>query len=467
MQDLLERINKALAHEEERAERFANIVRLILLLILTIIAALNASSVSLDASLLNFGVLAVGYVYGFAVFVRLRRSRYHRFMKYATSCLDVTLVFFLLAMYSRIEIPSVALKNYAFLVVFPLIALTAFRYDRLLTVTAGGLAIGLYIVMIVYLYLKNAIVITNGGYADELFTDRVTVVGQLTKVLILSGYVLLLSYFAQYSRRLFAKLITNELSLRNQKEAMDWELKIASQVQSQFLPRSFPEIAGLELYGIVQHGRFVGGDYFDFIQLGGGKLLIVTADVSGKGVPASLIMAEVRASMQLLTSMEIHLQILTERLNSMIHQSTDKKNFVTMFVGQLELSKRTLTYVNAGHPPPLICSSKKIWPLARGTLPLGVSQTLPNLVTHVVEFHPGDLLVSYTDGIIERTNVNGEHFGEERLIEYVQRNADVELRVFTQRLIDEVRDFGQGKDFEDDVTLAVVRHDRFWRHENL
>ena len=458
MEELSDRISQALANEEARAEQFANRVRFALLIVLTFLALLNAASVSPAANILNSGALVIGYAYGLIVFIRMRRMGYHPTMKYITSCLDVVLVFLLLYSYTRIEIPSVALKNYVFLIVFPLIALTAFRYDRTLTLAAGGLAMALYVGLIFSLYLSHSITVTHGGYAEELFSQEVTYIGQATKVFILGGYVTLLSYLAQYSRRLFAKLIGDELNLRSQKELMDWEMKIASQVQNEFLPHSFPAIPGLEIYGAVQQGRFVGGDYYDFIKLADHTLLIVIADVSGKGVPASLIMGEVRATTQLLASMRIHLQDMTERLNTLLHQSTDKKHFVTFFAAEINTAKRLITYVNAGHPPPLICSDEGVRSLAKGTLALGLQTRLPNLVKHSEEFLPGDILVCYTDGIVEQTNMQGEQFGEERIREYVRAKANLAVQPFTQQLFETVKNFGDGKELDDDVTLAVVKH---------
>ncbi len=458
MQELGERISDALAKEEARAEQFANVVRFILLIVLTTVAVLNAFSVSFEANFLNFGALVIGYAYGLIVFIRMRRAGYHPLMKYITSCLDIALVFSLLFLYTKIEIPSVALKNYAFLIVFPLIALTAFRYDRTLTIVAGGLVVVLYLMLIFYLSFTNAVTFTNGGYERELFSGDVTYIGQLTKVLILGGYVLLLLYLAHYSRKLFAKLVSDELSIRNQKEQTDWELTIASQVQTQFLPSSFPEISGLELYGAVQQGRFVGGDYYDFIKLADDLLLIVAADVSGKGVPAALIMAEVRASTHLLASMQIDLQDFVQRLNTLVLHSTDKKNFVTFYAAEVNASRHVLTYVNAGHPPPLFYFEGKVRPLAKGTIPLGLFDSLPQLAKHEEEFPSGSVLVSYTDGLLEQTNPQGEQFGEEHLREYVRTNAHFDAQSFTRSLLAEIKNFAGGTDLHDDISLAIVKH---------
>jgi serine phosphatase RsbU (regulator of sigma subunit) len=367
------------------------------------------------------------------------------------------LIFLLLFMYTRIEIPSVALKNYVFLVVFPIIALTAFRYDRMLTLTAGGLAIALYLALVSYLYLSKSISFTHGGYEQELFSPAVTYVGQLTKVLILVGFVIIVAYLAEYSRRLFVKLVQEESNLRYQKDLTDLELKVASEVQTKLLPHSFPEVEDLDVYATVRQGRHVGGDYCDILKLNGHLVLLVTADVSGKGVPAALIMAEVRASIQLLAPLNIPLESLTQRLNTLLHQSTTKKDFVTFFVAEIDTLHRTLRYVNAGHPPPLVYSKGGFRSLSQRTIPLGLYPTLPQLAMGEEEFTPGCLFMSFTDGLLEQTDLQGEQYGEERLRTFVQTHADLDVQPFIQELLNELKTFGQGKEFNDDVGIAVAK----------
>ena len=457
MEETTDRINRALAREEIRAERVAGTVRLIVLLIFACIELLNVGSLSIEASIMNASVLFAGCLYGFIVLFRIRRRGYHPAMKYITSCLDVVLIFLLLFMYTKIEIPSVALKNYVFLVVFPIIALTAFRYDRMLTLTAGGLAIALYLALVSYLYLSKSISFTHGGYEQELFSPAVTYVGQLTKVLILVGFVIIIAYLAEYSRRLFVKLVQEESNLRYQKDLTDWELRVASEVQARLLPHSFPEIEKLDLFATVRQGRLVGGDYCDILKLNDHLVLLVTADVSGKGVPAALIMAEVRASIQLLAPLNIPLEDLTQRLNTLLHQSTTKKDFVTFFVAEIDTQRKVLQYVNAGHPPPLVYSKVGFRSLSQRTIPLGLYPTLQQLAMGEEEFTPGCLYVSFTDGLLEQTDLQGEQYGEERLRKFVQSHAELNAASFTQELLSELKTFGQGKEFNDDVGIAVAK----------
>lgn len=457
MEETIDRISRALAREEIRAERVAGTVRLLVLLVFACIELLNVGSLSIEASIMNASVLLAGCLYGFIVLLRIRRHGYHPVMKYVTSCLDVVLVFLLLFLYTRIEIPSVALKNYVFLVVFPLIALTAFRYDRLLTLTAGGLAIALYLALISFLYLSKSISFTHGGYEEELFSPAITYVGQLTKVLILVGYVIIVAYLAEYSRRLLVKLVKEESNLRYQKDLTDLELRVASEVQTKLLPHSFPDVEDLDLFATVRQGRLVGGDYCDILKLNHHRVLVVTADVSGKGVPAALVMAEVRAAVQMLATMNVTLENLIERLNTLLHQSTTKKDFVTFFAAEIDTVGGALRYVNAGHPPPLVFSDEGFRSLSQRTIPLGLYPTLPQLTASEEQFTCGSLFVSFTDGLLEQTDLQGEQYGEERVREFIHSHARLGAAPFTQDLLNELTTYGHGKEFNDDVGIAVAK----------
>lgn len=193
----------ALAQEEGQAERVANTARMILLAILTVVAAVNALKVKSEASQINFVALATGYAYGLIVFLLLRRNRYYPSMKYVTSIADVVIVYLVLGLYMVVDHPAVALKNYVFILLFPLIALTVFRFDPKLTWVTGSVAIILYLLL--FASASSEVEITTRSYKTELLSESVTLIGQVTKWMMLVIFVVLTGYLSRYTRDLFAR----------------------------------------------------------------------------------------------------------------------------------------------------------------------------------------------------------------------------------------------------------------------
>jgi len=347
------------------------------------------------------------------------------------------------------------LKNPAFLAVYPIIALTLFRYDFKLTLATGGCAVLLYGGL--FFYVAQQVPLGQSGYADEFFTPSVTAAGQLTKVFILVVYVALAAYFAWCTRSLFYSLVRNEVEVRGRKEALDREIELAAKVQAHLLPRRQIQLQGLSLQGAIVEGRLLGGDYYDFIERPGGRVWAVIADVAGKGVPAALVMAEVRAATHLSASMGLGLEELVVRLNHLLHESTTPDGYVTFFVAELDPSNRALRYVNAGHPPPLLHADGRVLRLGDGPTPLGMFPRITESGVREVEFGPGSLFVACTDGISERQGRADEEFGDAALEAFVLQNAALESEAFARALLERVRDFGEGRPFEDDATLIVAR----------
>jgi hypothetical protein len=455
MRNISDQIEKALARNEVRAERIANRVRLAFLALVTVVAGLNLRTVLGNANLINFAALGLAYLFGLAVFLTLKRDAYRPAMKYVTSFLDVTLVCLVLLFYTTVEIPSVALKNPAFLLVFPLIALTAFRHDPKLTAFTGGYAVLLYGCLLAYVWQHTTI--RWGDYWAELFTPEVTGVGQATKILILVVYVGVVTFLARDTRAFLHKLVRKEVLLRSRAEAIERELELASLVQAQLLPRPQPPVGGLHLHGTILPGRYVGGDYYDFIRRSDTTLLLIVADVSGKGIPAALIMSAFRASVHLFSSMNLSLEELMHRLNAQVYESTSSSSYVTLFLAEIDTAGNSITYINAGHPPPILHLNGQINLLDRGTAPVGMFPKLPSFRAATENYFPGTTLVACTDGVWERSSTAGELFGERGLREFVMENATTEGVAFCQRLSEQVRQFGENLPLEDDATLVVAR----------
>ena len=450
-------VNQALARNEVEAERLANQVRLLFLCGVAALALFNAPSVTKESNQYNFAVLGTAFLYGGAVLVYLKTRGYRPALKYITSVADVTIVHILLLLYTLDSVAAVALKNPVFYVVYPLIALTLFRCHPRLTALTGWYTVTLYCGL--FAYVASRVAPVWGDYATELFGARVTVVGQLTKILILIAYVVVVFYVALYGRALLHRLVRDEVAARGEKETMERELELASQVQAQLLPGEYPQVAGLKLHGTIIEGRFVGGDYYDFIKLSAHSVLLLVGDVSGKGVPAALIMSGVRASVRLSASTNASLEELVLRLNEMLYESTHATSYLTLFAAEIDVAAGSVRYVNAGHPPPLLDAADGIHALASGTVPLGLFPALPGLCAHFEPFPPGSLLVACTDGVSERSNPAGEFYGLGSLQRFVERNRHLDCPDFAGSLLNEVRQFGANTPLEDDLTLVVARFD--------
>jgi hypothetical protein len=455
MKEILERVDRALALQEARVERIAGRARLAFFAVVGAIALLNAPMVTARTNVINFGAIGIALTYSLAVWLWLRGRGYRAVMKYSTTLIDLTLVHLTLLAYASADIPSVALKNPAFLFVYPILGMTVFRFDPKLTLVAGGYALFAY--GILFTWVSRWTTVTWGNYAAELFGPDVTVVGQMTKVLVLALFVALITLLARYTRSLFHRLVWNELETRQQKDRIERELELASQVQAQLLPRAFPNLAGLSLHGTIMEGRSVGGDYYDLIPLSQSVALLIVADVAGKGVPAALIMSGVRAAAHLCASMGLGIEEVHERLNRLIYESTSPHNYVTAFLAEIDVSANGIRYINAGHPAPLVLCGQQIRRLQEGSAPLGLFPSLPGSQSHFEQLSPGSVLVACTDGVSEHANNAGEEFGDTELHRFLAEHGTLDSTPFADRLLDELRRFGDNRPFEDDATLVVAK----------
>ncbi|MBC7350548.1 MAG: SpoIIE family protein phosphatase [Candidatus Aminicenantes bacterium] len=250
-----------------------------------------------------------------------------------------------------------------------------------------------------------------------------------------------------------AKLIQQAI----EKEKMDRELALASQIQKDFLPKRNPECDSFDLAGYNQTCYQVGGDYYDFINIDDRRMAIIVADVSGKGVSASLLMASLRAAIYAELNPEYSLEKLGCRLNDFVHHSSSASNFITFFLLELDRETGELKYLNAGHNPPLILTKDgQVKRLESSGFCLGM---FPSVKYEVGcdRLEVGDLVVLYTDGITESRNQNKEEFGEERLIEVVRKNMQLPAQKMIETVLVEVNKFSSDKEPDDDRTLVIIK----------
>ena len=242
-----------------------------------------------------------------------------------------------------------------------------------------------------------------------------------------------------------------------EKERMEKELEMAAEIQRSILPEKPPLIPGLEMEAFNKPCRQVGGDYFDFIPLAEDKLAFVIADVSGKGMPAALLVSTLQAALRAQVGFISDISLLAEHLNKVIYESSTPEKFITFFFSVIEPSRKMLYSVNAGHCyPRIIRRDGKVEELRRGGFFLGIFPEVRYEMDEV-ELIPGDLLLLYSDGLTEATNEKEEEYGEERLISLVKRERDLPLAKLRERIIDDLLTFTGEKPFSDDLTLLLIR----------
>lgn len=241
------------------------------------------------------------------------------------------------------------------------------------------------------------------------------------------------------------------------KQRMEEDLRIAAEIQQGLLPRSLPLLEGMEIAAETIPTQQVGGDCYDVIELGNGRVLLSIADVSGKGTPASLLMANVQAAIRTLAQLDLPLDDFTARINDVIYQNTSPDKFITAFFGIVDAASGTFTYVNAGHNPPLLFSEGAVQPLEAGGVILGIMPSFIPYEVGTVTLGPGELLVLYTDGVSEAMNVEREEYGETRLRALFESDRSCSAAGAIDRLRGDLLAFTSGAPQSDDITILSLR----------
>ena len=246
-------------------------------------------------------------------------------------------------------------------------------------------------------------------------------------------------------------------SERVERRRLEKELAIARDIQRSFLPAGPPEVEGYDLAGISLTHDEVGGDYYDFIRISETRQGLAIADVSGKGIPAALLMAGFRMSLLAEIRNEFAIRAVMRKVNQLLHESTERDKFVTAFYGVLDWKNGVLIFSNGGHNPPLLLhrdgSSES---LSEGGVALGVLDDT-RYEERPVAIREGDVLVMYTDGVSEAENEHAEQFGVTRIEQVVRLHPDHQARELVQDIVAAVLDWAGEKGPSDDLTLLVVR----------
>ncbi len=249
------------------------------------------------------------------------------------------------------------------------------------------------------------------------------------------------------------------LEERIEKERLEEELNLAKTIQEGLLPNPIPTIDGFDIVAINVSSRQVGGDYFDLLKMEDEGHLLAIADVTGKGVPASLLMANLQSMLHALAPLDVSLEEASGRINDIIHDNTPPDKFITFFWGKLSPDKKRFKYVNAGHNPPMLFREGESKPelLEEGGVILGAMPTLMPYSCSEIEFKKGDLLVFFTDGVTEAMNPDQtEEYEEERLIKCINKHREKSSSEIMAAIIDDINDFSNNIQY-DDITMIVLK----------
>jgi phosphoserine phosphatase RsbU/P len=252
--------------------------------------------------------------------------------------------------------------------------------------------------------------------------------------------------------------ITRLIEEQRQKQRLEHEITIASEVQQELFPKCVPQLPGLDLAAVCKPARVVSGDYYDFIRLGPTSIGIALADISGKGISAALLMASLQAALRSTATLDGNgdTSRLVTRLNDHLFRNTSDDRYATFFYATYDSQAHMLTYTNAGHLPPLFLADGSVEQLDQGGTVVGLFEQTP--YTQVTLKVPkGSLLVAYSDGLTEAANVYGEEFGTKRVKEEVLRCRDLPVQQLIQALIDAAEKWTGSSERADDVTVLVAR----------
>lgn len=265
----------------------------------------------------------------------------------------------------------------------------------------------------------------------------------------------LLSAFATQAAISIERTRLHEKIIAAQK--IENQLSITREIQRSFLPDSDPVIAGYDIAGKNIPSEQVGGDYYDFINITGGQLGVAVGDVSGKGIPAAIIMASFRSSLIAEIRNNYSISEICSKVNSLLYESITSGNFVSAVYGVLDSDKHIFTYANCGHNPPIFLKEDgSIEYLKEGGQILGISPAV-EYKQGQVELKPGELIVLYTDGVTEVFDEKGQEFGEARLLAALKEHSQKSSAEMLRSIVDSVRKYAAPEHIFDDLTMVILK----------
>jgi sigma-B regulation protein RsbU (phosphoserine phosphatase) len=242
-----------------------------------------------------------------------------------------------------------------------------------------------------------------------------------------------------------------------EKKRLEGQLEVAREVQLELLPASDPKVEGFDICAYNFSTEEVSGDYYDWVSIYEDQIGLVIADVSGKGVPAALLMAFLRASLRAAIHIGYAPHISMSKVNYLLWESIERNQFVTAFYGVLDATNKTLAYTNAGHNPPLLMNADgSARFIEHGGLPLGMFRAT-RYYEYYLPIDTGQTIVLYTDGVTEAVNAAGEEYGRDRMAQVVREGRAASARELIDLLYQDILRWTDGRGSHDDVTFFIIK----------
>jgi len=243
----------------------------------------------------------------------------------------------------------------------------------------------------------------------------------------------------------------------NELRDLERDLELASKVQQHLLPHTLPAIKGIEVAALSKPARIVGGDYYDFFCFRDCLQGLAIADVMGKGLPASMLMSNLQASLRILGPEHDKLDVIVSRLNELFRFNLKLIRFISIFLAAIDQEKDLIHYCNAGHHPPVLWNnSTQSFTLLNPTGPAIGLMPEAKYKSETTNFNTGDVLLLYTDGLVEARNKDGEEFGEDRLVQFLKNHNSKNANDILSDLQNELETFA--KKIDDDLTILVFKN---------
>ncbi|MBR9920446.1 MAG: PP2C family protein-serine/threonine phosphatase [Bacteroidetes bacterium] len=279
-----------------------------------------------------------------------------------------------------------------------------------------------------------------GGFSeDEDMYNKVQFITTITNIVAV----------AIENKRLFKRQLEQKTFKR--------ELELASQMQRMLIPAQLPKNPFYELSSIYLPHQSVGGDYFDFIELDDKTIAFCIGDISGKGMAAALLMANFQAQFHRLAHLQVGIKKFVRALNQSVLEITGGKKFITFFVAEYKLEEGKLIYVNAGHNPPVLAMGNRVERLEKGCTILGMFDELPQVEIGEIDITEDALILTYTDGLTDIKNDDGEFLDEDAGKNFVRDNHHLSAEAFNKKLWESVERYRGSQEYPDDFTVLTCK----------